>query len=528
MPIPTGHPGGRAGEKTAPKRKPLGEEVSSPLDSAFEELSPQYTSMADDGSKAEQEREAAMLVAVAEGQLNDEDTKQCLTSANEALSIFRAIGASKGVADTLRIIIDALRMDSDIVNETPDEALRVAEEELSKYREVADKRGQACMLLSLAEVHLQDSRFYGTKNLTRAMDSAKGALMLFQEVKDRKMEGIAQLELVNLHYIKGRSKATLEAAEAALAIFRELGDRKNEAKSLHGVALSYAIPDGFRSAVKKAKEALTIYRELGDLKKEAFELSVIADWYLGWDQPTKALRCAQNALSVNRERQVANKRPEAFALVLVVEAHVAKLQYMQALKAAQDGLAKFQEAGNKRGIAYGHEIVTRAYVALDSYLDALRSADEAHKILQQLGDKRMELDLMHLIYEVNNKQKDYKAAVDAMDDAIAIAQGLNDIEEEAAALEVKSSLIIADKVDRDPQKALELATKALSLFQQVENNVGEAYALLGISVAQHYSDPGEAALEAAKNAREALRKSGVRKGPRQCVEFAGRTICILR
>jgi len=510
MLLSTGNPGDRAIEKTAPKRKPLGEEVSSPLDSAFEELSPQYTSMADDGSKAEQEREAAMLVAVAEGQLNDEDTKQCLTSANEALSIFRAIGASEGVADTLRIIIDALRMDAEIVNETPDEALRVAEEELSKYKAVGDKRGQACMLLSLAEVHLQDSRFYGTKNLTRAMDSAEGALMLFQEVKDRKMEGVAQLELVNLHYIKGRSKATIAAAEAALAIFRGLGDRKNEAKSLHGVALSYAIPDDFGTAVKKAKEALTIYRELGNLKKEAFELSIIADWYLSWDQPTKALRCAQTALRVHRERQVASKRPEAFALLLVVEALVARLQHKQALKAAEDGLAKFEESGNKRGIAYGHEVMTRAHLAMDSYAEALRSADEAHQILQQLGDKRMELDLMHLIYEVNNKQKDYQAAVDAMDDAIAIAQSLDDIEEEAAALEVKSSMIA--NVYGEPKKAFRLANEARLLFQKVENNVGEAYGLLGIAVAQHYNDSREAALEAAKNALELFEEAEFARG----------------
>merc|ERR1719282_357375 len=74
-----------------------------------------YTALADDSSAAEKRREAAVYFSMAETQLDEEeDPEVARTTANQALGLFREIGDTRGVADTLRLILHAQRTKAEI------------------------------------------------------------------------------------------------------------------------------------------------------------------------------------------------------------------------------------------------------------------------------------------------------------------------------------------------------------------------------------------------------------------------------
>mmetsp|Transcript_4234 Transcript_4234/g.4753 ORF Transcript_4234/g.4753 Transcript_4234/m.4753 type:complete len:106 (+) Transcript_4234:3-320(+) len=100
--------------------------------------------LADDSSAEVKKREAAMLFTAAEGHLNDEDTMEGLKAAMEALPLFRELNDLNAVHDTLRVVINLHRLESSISYEDePTEAERIAKEELPKFQQFDDKRGQA-------------------------------------------------------------------------------------------------------------------------------------------------------------------------------------------------------------------------------------------------------------------------------------------------------------------------------------------------------------------------------------------------
>jgi len=88
-----------------------------------------------------------MLFSVAEKHLNEDESKDALRSASDALKIFRELGDQIAVADTLRIVIGAHCVEAMFSQIGADLAMQVATDELNQFGSIGDKRGEACMKL---------------------------------------------------------------------------------------------------------------------------------------------------------------------------------------------------------------------------------------------------------------------------------------------------------------------------------------------------------------------------------------------
>jgi len=394
-------------------------------------------------------------------------------------------------------------------------------QKLSTARTSNDKTGEGNALLLEAEMYRRNSYFVGTKNLDKAMESAKDAMAIFREVGDARMQATAQLELASLHGIPGNSKAMLSAAEEALTVFKGSDDKKNVAKSLHRIAVSCALLDNYAAAVKNANEAAEIYRELADAGQEAFELSMVAQWSLMWHRPLKALRAAEASMELAAKVDGSGRAAaEAFALSLVVESHLARRQKKQALAAAQAGLEALTAAGDKKGIACGHAILAKAHLAMNSSgevsrTEALGALDDAMALVQEIQDKRMEVNLLHVMCETRLGDHNLEDALQALDDAANLAKDLEDAEEEAMAMETKCYALIRSRHNRDPDTALQEATKAISHSQKAGNKVCEASALLSAMSAKRSLEDWDGGLRFAQQGLELLEESGYAYG-RDC------------
>jgi len=138
----------------------VGEEVT--------RLAAQYSAVASDGKNAMQAREAAMLLAVAEGHINHEEDADALTAAQDALAFFRSSKDHVGVADALRVVIQCYVSQGRI-----EEAMSLAREELDAFKNAGKQSEEAKMLLSLSEICAKES-----KRHREALGYANQALVL--------------------------------------------------------------------------------------------------------------------------------------------------------------------------------------------------------------------------------------------------------------------------------------------------------------------------------------------------------------
>ncbi|CAE7208688.1 unnamed protein product [Symbiodinium sp. KB8] len=241
-------------------------------------LSARYTAVADDAQQSAKKREAAMIFAVAEGHINDnEDFDAALQAGTQALEMFKDLGDIEGVSDSLRVVVDAMRLASAKKEEKPDEALRLASEELVWFREQGQKRGQASMLLALARVNTSGKR--GVKDRDQGVRQAKEALKIYRELSDKPMEGAVLLVLGELYiYVKSFQEA-IGAANKALAIFEDAEDSRSEARSLHLLAEARFGNRQMEGGKQAADDAIAIWTELGLRRQEAIEHLSVARWH---------------------------------------------------------------------------------------------------------------------------------------------------------------------------------------------------------------------------------------------------------
>jgi len=488
-------------------------ESRSIFQSRSDELAGQYSSMAEDSSLEQKKREACMLFSVAEKHLNEDESKDALRSASDALKIFRELGDQIAVADTLRIVIGAHCVEAMFSQTGADLAMQVATDELNQFGSIGDKRGEACMKLSQAEINSEGLGMSSTgakekANLT-GLEQATSALGMFQEVGDKKMEARTQLVLVNINFRLYHADDARLAASEALKVFEAIKDKQNQARAFHGLAISYfasmnVATGDIDNAVRNAQKALNLFREANAFKLVAFELQVMAFMHLEQDKPQKALPLAEEAYTIFRDLNF-GRGWEALSLNWFVSALIRKGQLKRALKSSQEALARVQAREDKREAAHMFDIVISAHLALDASEDALQTSADARTLIEDIADKDLELNLLHSLFQIHVKTDRYEEAVSVMQEAATIAQDLDNFEEEAIAHHFISGVHLRHQ---DHEKGQKSANEALSLFQRAENKRGEAAAFSNAAIAHILNHDAEKAILRAKDAQTVYQEAG--------------------
>jgi len=512
------------------------------MSSCTEGLTFQYSAVANDEKKGKAQREAAMLFTVAEGHLKEGLTAQCIEAANNAMLLFKDCGDQVGAADTMSLIVNALRWSAVAVGKKPKEALGKAKEAMETFKNSGNARGVACMSLAAADTSI--SMASSTSELKKATQSAEEALSTFQEMGDKKMEASAQLVLGSVHFRKLAKEELVESSNSALKLFGEVGDMGGQAKALHNLALSFLIPDDFTGAVRTAKKALAVYEQLGDKRNMAYELECIAYWLIEAKMTQKALVVAKEALSIKRGLMGMNG--EEVALYLVCTALAESGRKDQAIRMAKEGLsrAKMTKIDGERSskkMALAYEVLGFTYMACEIYDQATEAIEEGINIATDTEDSRLQIELQHVLASIKLKETptDIDGAVRAMQ-AIDSLAGADDADEEAMALsmiawihhksgnmedeeartegieaaqnarriygreglksgEGLATLLLACLKSLDKaagEETLQLAQEAQEMYQEAEDVLGEAIALEVISELHMFPEGYEEALTA--------------------------------
>ncbi|CAK9006017.1 unnamed protein product [Durusdinium trenchii] len=507
-------------------------------------------------------REAAQFYGQAESALRDEQFEDSVTFAQKAVQIFEGLGAEgvSGLIDALYILIDAHRQMATTMQEKPQNALSISGQYLEKFKASRDRRGEAVMLLCLAEIN-HDKR--GRKKRQEALETAAEALRIFSEVQDRKFEALTLMVTAMAHYKFFMYDAMLEEATRSLDIAEELGDKflTGRAQNLTGLALSSQrrIDD----AMERGRAALAIWRELGMRRQEAIQTHAMAGWLLYSRWPKKALALAEQTLQSFREigpagiPSGAKHRREAMCVYMIIEVMAELKQYKPAIKFAKSAFERFGELGCQLGQGMVKDAMGRVYIVMDKpdkarpgescegpqrtaedrgrRSEAIEAVDEAREIADRLGDKRWSAKLLFGVAQAHMKAKDTNEAIETLDKTIGLAQAAGDMQETSR---LQQNLIDALLFrQRNPKAALRVAKEARTMAQKNGDKRAEAMTILREAMAQGSMGKKEDALKTlAKQAQEFFQESYWPRGEAggqagdldQALECAEERLAVLR
>mmetsp|Transcript_54532 Transcript_54532/g.127455 ORF Transcript_54532/g.127455 Transcript_54532/m.127455 type:complete len:858 (-) Transcript_54532:68-2641(-) len=476
-------------------------------------------SFADDDAFATQRREAAQLLDQGEAFLKDEDFESCIDRAESALTLLNDTHASLEKTNAKRLMTSAYRLESIFQGDVrPEKALTYAKEQAEAAAQAGDKRCEAAMHLELASMFAFDLR--STSHIQKALSYAEEARDLFIDMEDKRMEGLAWRVLASINFLIGKPSGVLEAGEKALAIAIEVADKVAEAKALHAIALSYVDAADFERAVEKAKESATAYKAAGDVGGQAVELLVASMWCMQADKPHRAQAMAEEAVKLHKLSAASGSSRKAsrhgLALMVLVEALIARRQERKALKVASEGAAWFERVGDERGKGYAMEVVIHALTKLGKVDDAIDKASEAVRIAQDMKDKRMEIDLLYYVTRAYSKRGDVGMAARTLLDIQDLAEEIRDAEGQASAMHEMAKLYLGERVgsvdDNSVSKAIRVANEARAIFRRADLRDEQASSMMTLAfgyLAQR--DPARAA-NLAVDAEDIFTEAGWHQG----------------
>lgn len=304
--------------------------------------------------------EAAALRLLAQVRLDKQEPGEALRAAESALALYKRLGSdlkedgddvsgatgSRLTARDGEVAALEASVSANSLMGGMDEAAHIAYEAQQRFRSQQEKKGQAAMLLSLAEVHL------AKQEIDEALNALVQAPALFMAVGDKRSEAIAWHKIAQLHLSRGEGGLALRAAEESLGAYRKLGDKRGKATlsqliaDVHFALAAVGAGNG-QAALRAAQEAVSLYQDLGDKVAEAVSLHILANAQLMTRSYQDALKTARDAEVLFKD--LSDSRGEAGALLLAAGAHLGEGEFEEAKRIGKDAADLFRQLGDFTG-----------------------------------------------------------------------------------------------------------------------------------------------------------------------------------
>src|SRR6266487_2343031 len=268
---------------------------------------------------------------------------------NEGLAFLeQALEGSAGVATDVRAkaLLAAARLA--FIQSNYDQGEAMAQEGLTLFRKLGDRRGIALSLDRLGMAAWRRGDFPAARVLLEE------DLSLFKEVDDKDRVAWSLFTLGLLNNKQGEYSRAYTLFEESLKLFRALGNKRGIAASLTQLAGTLFVSQGNQTMIYPLlEEGLSLDQEVGDKEGMA-----VASLLLGWvalkqgDVATARSRM-EESLVLYQEMEHREGMAEALSLIGKTEATLG--DYAFARTFYEDSLAMAQEIGDKELIASGLE-----------------------------------------------------------------------------------------------------------------------------------------------------------------------------
>jgi tetratricopeptide (TPR) repeat protein len=206
-------------------------------------------------------------------QQKEAEMDSAIEIAKEAVGLFRAMGSRKGEAEMMLKIAEV-----HLYKDEPDQAIAVAREARAIYTEVNDPHGEAQALHITINANMSNE-----EDTDDALTAAKDVVKLFQgrdrktADEDKKAVANALHTLAQVHLARFEAQEALEAAQSAQTYFLEANEKKyGTALVLNTISQIHQVDGKMADALKAAKQSMEVYQEIGYRPGEANALHNVA------------------------------------------------------------------------------------------------------------------------------------------------------------------------------------------------------------------------------------------------------------
>lgn len=465
-------------------------------------------------------REAAMKFVVAEAHVKEgEAYEDALRNANKALALFRDIRHRVGVADSLRLIIHAHRMKAKVLSgkhglEAAIHAEDLATEHAMAFRKLDDKRSEAAMLVSLAEINMGSAV---SSKRRKAADAAVEAQAICKADGDKKLEGSAVLALCHMSLEQRKGQEAVKSALEARMHFIAAKDKLGEAKAMHALGLARSCAGELTEAISAAKHAQMLYTSLGLHRQASSEQFAIAKLCLEDGDAQQALSAVD---SVFNDIEKARKTGDvwvgwsAAASSLKVQALIAAARLQDAIAAAEERLEAYPKERDVKDHLWALRAMARAQSARGHIDKAVKTLQDALQVAQTTeGHSKWEPSLTFLVAETFGKGGRSAEAATWAQKACERYRRAGDKMGEAKAMYLLGHENLKRK---DPIAALKVSRQGRTVASKSEQRIMEAAMLLLATTAHLLMGEEEEGMGASQEAAHIFQEAGDMRSEMEC------------
>jgi len=295
---------------------------------------------------------------------------------------------------------------------------------LKKYASVNSTDGKPYIerLLNLAEKILNESgryQAYGlyyfafikrvTGEYDVALNSAQQALSQFERIEDKRGLGMCCNNIGIIHSSQGNYPEAMKNHLRALQINESINDMEGIASSLNSVGSINLNQGDYPGAMKNHLRALQISESINDMKGIASSVGGIGNINIHQGDCPGAMKNHLRALQI---MEAIDDNPGiASSHTNIGHIHWLQEHYVEALKHHLRALQIMLAIDDKRGIAGSYNSIGLIHLSQLNYSEALKNFLSTLQIMEEIGDKQGIAVLYNNIGGVYDGQKDYTEAI---------------------------------------------------------------------------------------------------------------------
>jgi CHAT domain-containing protein/Tfp pilus assembly protein PilF len=353
----------------------------------------------------------------------------------------------------------------------------------------------------------------------QALDYFKKALVIFQEIKDKRSEGRVLGNIGTVYEDMGQTQQALEYHQKALDIAQELkenydivttlsniavlyGDLGYSAKSLEYLERAYKEANEpkmvviilnnfgqvygnlgqFEKALEYQQKALASYQDFRNVINEkdrgieAATLSNIGMSYLQMGQFQKAIEYIEQAFSIDKAREDLNGEATSLNNLGLIYGNLGQPE--KAMEYFQKALLISQKTKYQSSEATTLNNIATQYHYMNQFPKALENFQKSLSINQKIGNREGEAQNFANIGSVYGSMKQSQKALENLQKALLIFQNLQNPQLEAVTLSNIGGQYLSIK---DFEKSLEYLQQALPMHRKVQNRSSEATTLYNLA-----------------------------------------------
>jgi len=415
--------------------------------------------------------EGMELRCLGEWSLADGRAGDALASGQAALKLFEDIGNAKGwESATLGTVVRAHCRLLDF-----EAAQALVKEATRSFQSRGDEAGEVACLHLATEVQLaQDNREEALASADRCLDAVKG--LSKRSSADRKFEATVLHTLAQIHLLEKRHSDAKNAVQDAIDIARKEGDVEQQAVLLQTLSSVHVGLGEQRDAVKVVLEARDIFRKSGHKSGHAYSCLACCHAYSARGEFNRAVSMCKEALKIFAGEQ--RRKGQGEALAMLAEVYLMKGSMDKCTATAEEGKAIFEDLGEDSRVlesllitakakfwaanAGGITESSRAALSTD-WEKALKAAEAALALARKLDAEQSLIAALFGVGQVHVITKRADEAKKVIDEALPLAQGLEDHRAEANFEILTAQMCI---VSGKTPTAAEPASRALEIFKE--------------------------------------------------------------